>query len=125
MQLVPVLAGLALCLFCLGVLLWRDWPWLTRPPKRVQAIVTDHKPSNDEGVTGYTAIFSFQFEGAPYEVLDLVTRSTPHFDVGSTVGLTYPYGRPDLARVPRPWLWGAIYAGLLGITALLLGKLLA
>ena len=39
--------------------------------------------------------------------------------LGAMVELTYPAGRPDLARPPRPLMWVAVYLLLAGMVAML------
>ena len=50
---------------------------------------------------------------------DQVYSTRPSQALGDRVWLTYPDGRPDLARVPRPLLWTAVYLCIGGIAAVL------
>lgn len=101
--------GLFLCLACLWLLGRRDWLRLARPRRQVTARVTGHRVSHDDG-TSYSAIYAFTDESGRHEVIDAVYEPAPRPPVGAVCELTYPEGRPDLARPPRPILWLIVYA---------------
>ena len=112
-------AGIALCLFSLWQIARRDWVRLTSMSRQVRAEVTGHRKHHDSDGESWAAIYRFSAEGGEHEVVDQVFSSRPSPPVGSLRELTYPFGRPDLARPPRPWLWLAIYGLLIGLTGVL------
>lgn len=113
-------ASMALCLFALWAIARRDWVRLTTISRQVDAVVCGHRITRDSDGTSYAAILRFSAEGKEHEVVDQVLSPRPTPDEGTRVSLTYPVGRPDLARVPRPLLWGMVYALLTGMCLLLL-----
>lgn len=117
-------AGIALCLFSLWAVARHDWQRLIRPGRRVLARVTGHRESWENAARFYAAIYSFQDENGTHEVVDAVHASNPFPPVGTQVELTYPEGRPDLARPPRPLLWALVYLLLLFLTGMLAAKAL-
>ncbi|WP_072382873.1 DUF3592 domain-containing protein [Novosphingobium sp. NDB2Meth1] len=119
MKLFFLLAGQALCLFSLWVLARRDWVRLTRPSLRVMGVVTAYRSTWDEGARAYAPVFRFAGEEGTHEVVDAVYSGAMKPPVGAEVALRYPAGRPDLAQVPRPLMWAAVYALLGGLEALL------
>jgi hypothetical protein len=112
--------GIALLLFVLAVLLWRDWPRLTRSLRRAQGEVCSHRKSDGVDGVSYAAVYRFTAEDGPHEVIDPVYGHSPRPPLGTRVELTYPEGRPDLARPPRPLLWGMLYLIVLGTLAQLI-----
>lgn len=114
-------AGMVLCLFCLIMLIRRDWVRLTRISRTIEAEVIGHRIVRDSEGTGYAAIYRFSAEGESHEVKDEVLSNRALPPVGAKANLTYPLGRPDLAHVPRPWVWLTVY----GLLLLLLGILVA
>jgi hypothetical protein len=117
-------AGIAISLFCLWAILRLDWPRLTRPSLRVQARVIRHRISWENSAKSYAAIYAFTAESEDHEVEDALHRSFPIPELGTIVELSYPAGRPDLARPPRPLLWGLVYLLLLGMLGILTAKAL-
>ncbi|MBX9885771.1 MAG: hypothetical protein K2X68_12450 [Novosphingobium sp.] len=124
MELFFLLAGQALCLFSLWVLARRDFVRLTRPALRVEAVVTGYRSTWNEGSRSYAPVYRFTSGGGEHEVVEAVYSGVQKPDLGTVVALKYPAGRPDLAQVPRPLLWLAVYAALAGLDALLLAKMM-
>jgi hypothetical protein len=112
-------AGISMCLFALWAIARRDWVRLTTISRNVSGEVTGHRISRDSDGTSYAAILTFSAEGKTHEVTDQVLNANPTPPVGTKVNLTYPHGRPDLARIPRPLLWAMVYALLIGMILLL------
>ncbi|WP_421852095.1 hypothetical protein [Novosphingobium sp.] len=119
-----LIAGQALCLFCLWVLARRDFVRLTRPALRVEGVVAGYRSIWDEGACSYAPVYRFTSEGGEHEVIEAIYGPVKKPAVGTGVSLCHPAGRPDLAQVPRPLLWLAVYALLAGLDAVLLAKML-
>jgi len=117
-----ILAGMAVCLFCLWVTARNDLKRLLGISRTVRAVVTGHRRMPDDHPS-YSAVLRFSAEGAEHEVIDQICHAKPQPPIGTELDLTYPVGRPDLARVPRPLIWTFVYAVLIG-TTVLLGALL-
>ena len=124
MKLYFLIAGQALCLFCLWVLARRDWVRLTRPSRRVEAEVTGYRSTWNEGARSYAPVYHFASEGGEHEVVEAVYSGAQKPDLGTVVALSHPAGRPDLAQVPRPLMWLAVYVLLAGLEAALLAKMM-
>lgn len=124
MKLYFLIAGQALCLFSLWVLARRDWVRLTRPALRVEAEVTGYRSTWNEGARSYAPVYRFASEGAEHEVVEAVYSGAQYPPLGTMVALSHPAGRPDLAQVPRPLMWLAVYALLAVMEAVLLAKMM-
>ena len=124
MKLYFLIAGQALCLFSLWVLARRDWVRMTRPARRVEAEVTGYRSTWNEGSRSYAPVYRFTSEGAEHEVVEAVYSGAQKPDLGTVVALSHPAGRPDLAQVPRPLMWLAVYGLLVVMEAMLLAKML-
>ena len=124
MELTFLIAGQALCLFSIWVLARADLVRLTRPSRRVEAVVTGFRSTWNEGSRSYAPVYRFASEGGEHEVTEALYSGARKPPVGTAVALQHPEGRPDLARVPRPLLWLAIYGLLAGLEAALLAKML-
>lgn len=115
-------AGIALCLFSLWVLVRKDWVRLRSITRTVEAEVIGHRVDRDSDGTSYAALLRFSAEGRTHEVPDAVLHPRPEPPVGTRVTLHYPFGRPELARIPRPWTWLFVYGVLLFLLAMLVGR---
>ncbi|WP_296677385.1 hypothetical protein [Novosphingobium sp.] len=115
-------AGMALCLFSLWAIGRRDWVRLRGLTRSVDAEVIGHRITRDSDGTSHAAVYRFTAEGAAHEVTDQVLHTSPRPPLGTRVTLHYPFGRPELARVPRPLMWLGVYALLAALFALLLAK---
>lgn len=124
MKLFFLMAGQALCLFSMSVLARRDWVRLTRPSVRVEAAVTGYRSTWNEGARSYAPVYRFTSEGAEHEVVEAVYSGVQKPPVGTVVALDHPAGRPELARVSRPLLWGSVYAALVFLQAVLMAKMM-
>jgi hypothetical protein len=124
MELYFLLAGQALCLFSLWVLARRDFVRLTRPAVRVEGVVRGYRSMWNEGSRSYAPVYGFTSEGTEHEVVEPVHSGAQKPPLGTVVALRYPAGRPDLAQVPRPLMWLAVYALLAGLEAALLAKMM-
>ena len=112
----------------LVVLVAEDWQHVFRPKRRVMATVVGFRSELDEGTRSFTPRLNFTDEtGKDVEVLDTLFSAVRKPAEGSHVELVYPAGRPDMARVPRPWLRLLIYgiAGymLVVLTLVMMGKI--
>lgn len=117
-------AGMALCLFSLWAIGRRDWVRVGALHRRVSGEVTGHRISRGgDGIT-YAAVYTFEAEGARHEAVDEVYYASPRPAIGTRVGLSFPVGRPDLARVPRPLMWLGVYGLLLVMFGMLAAKAL-
>jgi len=116
--------GIALCLFALWVTARRDWVRLIAPSRHVTGVVVRHVSHRDAHGLTYAAVYRFTVEGAEHEVTDQVYGSSRKPEPGARVALSYPAGRPDLARPPRLLLWLGVYALLIGLTGMLVAKLM-
>jgi hypothetical protein len=116
--------GIALLGIVLTAMLWNDRLRLLRPSVRVQGEVIGHRTGVSDGDTDYAAIYRFTAGGAQHEVVDGIYTAIKRPDVGTTLTLHYPQGRPDLARPPRLACWIMVYGLLAGMAALLVAKML-
>ena len=114
--------GLALVLFTIAALAWRDLGWSGRRREQVVGEVARYKSSMNDGAEVFTPVIRFAAEGAEHETTDVVYRARPKQAVGDKVQLIYPQGRPDLARISRPAMWVMVY-GVLGVMAVVLAAL--
>ena len=115
-----IYGGIALCTFSLWALIRHDWLRLARSKRKVIGRVTGHRASLTDADKSYAPIYAFSDETGEHEVIDQVYGTARKPDVGAMIELSYPAGRPDLARPPRPIMWWAVYGGLaygLGILA--------
>jgi hypothetical protein len=117
-----IYGGMALCLFALWAIGRHDLVRLRAISRSVDAEVIGHRISRDGDGTSYAATYRFSAEGETHEVHDAVLNSSPRPSVGTRVKLNYPFGRPDLARVSRPWTWLFVYATLLFMLAILIAR---
>ena len=91
-----LIAGQALCLFSLWAVACYDWVRLTRPSRRIPAVVTGHRAHSSGGDKSFAAIYRFALGGTEHDVTDAVFGSSPRPPLGTVVELTYPEGRPGL-----------------------------
>jgi hypothetical protein len=117
-------AGIALCLFSLWAISRHDWLRLIRPIRRAVGEVCNHRISHDADGVSYAAIYRFTAEDGEHEVIDAVYSVAAKPPIGTRIELTYPAGRPDLARPPRPLLWSGVYLLLFGMLGILAAKAL-
>lgn len=113
------LALVALCLFLVGR---NDWVRLQSLARTADGEVIRHHCQIHDNIRSYAAVYAFDAEGKRHEVTDQVYSGKPGPDVGTRIKLTYPFGRPDLARVPRPMMWLGVYAVLLFLLGILVAK---
>lgn len=71
----------------------------------------------------FAAIYAFRDELGEHEVTDPVYSPQPIPAAGAMVELTYPAGRPDLARPPRLLMWLGVYATILFMLGVVSAKL--
>ena len=119
-----LIAGQALCLFSLWALARADVVRLINPACRVEAVVIGYRSAWEDGSNSYAPVYRFTSDGAEHEVADAVYRPARSPPPGTSVVLSYPQGRPDLARVPRPLMWLAVYGVLVVLEGVLLAKML-
>ncbi len=117
-------AGVALCLFSLWAIARHDWLRLTRPGRLACGKVTGYRSNFEDGSYSYAAIYHFADESGPHEVVDAVYHLARQPELGAIRELAYPQGHPELARPPRPLLWGVIYLFLLGLLGIFIAKAL-
>ncbi|MBS0473656.1 MAG: hypothetical protein JSR28_00730 [Proteobacteria bacterium] len=111
----------ALCLFLVAR---PDWIRLRTIGRSVSAEVSGHRSQIHNNVRSYAAIYAFEAEGQHHEVIDQVYGARESPPVGTRVTLSYPVGRPDLARPPRPLMWLWVYGVLLTMLVMLIAKLM-
>lgn len=119
-----VWTALAFTLLCLWLVLRNDlirWRGIGR---EVLAEVIGHRTSMHDSSRSYAPIYRFTAEGGTHEVVDQVYSGAAKPPVGTVITLHYPFGRPDLARPPRPLMWLFVYAALMSIPAILIAKLM-
>lgn len=109
---------------CLWLVARNDLVRLRGISRQVPGEVTGHHSSVHNNVRSYAAIYRFTAEGCTHEVTDQVYGGAPHPPVGTVVQLAYPHGRPDLARVPRPWTWLWVYAVLIAMLGVIAARLM-
>lgn len=115
--------GMALCLFSLWAMARHDWLRLTRPSRRVEATVSGYRSYRSADGASYAPTYRFLADGKEHVVVDAVHGPRRRLETGCAVILTYPEGRPDLARPPRPVIWAAIYVLLIVMLLLLANKI--
>lgn len=106
----------------LVLVLRKDLPRWRGMRREALGEVIGHRSSIHNGARSFAAIYRFTAEGGAHEVIDQVYSGKPYPPVGTVVPLTYPFGRPDLARPPRPLLWLFVYAILLFMLGMLVAK---
>jgi hypothetical protein len=108
----------------LAFLAWEDWFHVSRPARRVMARVVGHRSHHSDSTKVYAAQFEFTGEdGKPVHVTDKVYMPRPKQSVGDRVELTHPKDMPHRARINRPWLRAGIYAAMLYLLVVLIGRL--
>jgi hypothetical protein len=113
-----------LCVFSLWALIRHDRLRLGAPSREARAVVVGYTQGWSDGQPNYAARLRFDAEGATHDVTDQIYRSIRKPPEGTAVIVRYPEGRPDLARIPRPLMWLAVYGAILLMTGLLLARLL-
>ncbi|MEQ1497286.1 MAG: hypothetical protein ABL914_01380 [Novosphingobium sp.] len=113
---------IAFIITTLALVLRSDLPRWRGLNRETLAEVIGHRSSFHNNAKSFAAIYRFTAEGGIHEVIDQVYSGTPHPPLGTIVPLGYPFGRPDLARPPRPLLWLFIYAVLVFLLAMLVAK---
>lgn len=120
-----LLAALALLLTGATLLARREGPRLLRPLHRVDASVIGHGESWEDGQPCYAPTYAFtSADGAAHEVTDTVYTPAKRPPLGTVLALSYPTGRPDLARPARPWLMAAVWLFLAYSIAMVVMQLL-
>lgn len=123
MERVILSTALIFCGWCLWLLLRHDWLRWTRPMREAQAIVVGQRTGWSDSRRAYAARLQFQAEGRQHEVIDQLYGSKPAMADGARCRVMWPDGRPDLARIPRPWMWTGVYGILLYLAIILVGRL--
>lgn len=124
METVIAWVALAFVSIVLVLVLRSDLPRWRGSARTVQGEVVGHRSSLDDNSRSYAVIYRFSAEGAAHEVVDQVYVGSRHPPVGTQVSLSYPPGRPDLARVPRPLMWLGVYAFLIAAIWLLVTQVI-
>ena len=122
METAIIYVAMAFVALCLWLVARNDLQRLKGPSRQVPGEVVGHHCSFHDNVRSYAPVYRFSAEGGTQEVTDQVYSGRPHPPLGTRVQLTYPQGRPDLARVPRPLLWAGVYLLLIGLLAVLVAK---
>jgi hypothetical protein len=87
-------------LICIAIRLSRDWSFLTRARMRALATVVDHDSVVDDGVRTPLLVLRFETnDGQPVYVRDSLGPPSHEIGVGSLVGVEYPAGHPNQARL--------------------------
>ncbi|MFM5906228.1 MAG: hypothetical protein ACKOPO_01350 [Novosphingobium sp.] len=116
-----IIAGMALCLCSLWAVVRHDWLRLTTISRQATGTVIGHRRVADGDGDSWAPIYRFSAEGRDHEVVDQVSSGRKQPPEGTQVQLSFPHGRPDLARPPRLVMWLCVYALLIGLFALLFG----
>lgn len=120
-----VWVSFALTAFALYILLRDDVPFLHLRKITTKGAVIGHSSVIDEGDRAFSARISFTDEaGAKLEFVDMFRTPAPEPAAGAIIDIIYPQGRPDKARVPRPWLRLLLYTVIVGMNGILVAKLL-
>lgn len=114
---------LGFCGFCIWLLVRRDFLRWTRPIREAQAIVVGQASGWSDGVRTQAARLRFEADGKVHEITDQLYGSRPALSEGTICRVTWPEGRPDLARIPRPGVWLGVYAVLLYPAGIVVGRL--
>ncbi len=96
-----ILAG-AYALWIVGM---PDFLRVAKGTVHVRSRVSRHMPGPD----GFVPIFAFHHDGRSCEVPGPVASATPTPAVGTGQLLSFPAGRPELARVPAPFARSLLY----------------
>lgn len=116
------MVAIAFVALVLALMLRSDLPrWRSRSQTALGEVIS-HRSSYNDNARSFAPIYRFAAEGAMHEVIDQVYGARPVPPVGTLVQLSYPEGRPDLARVSRPVLWLFVYAVLLVGLAILIAR---
>jgi hypothetical protein len=108
----------------LAFLAWEDWFHVWRPARHVMARVVGHRSHHSDSTKVYAAQFEFIGEdGKTVHVTDTVYMPRPKQNIGDMIELTHPKDMPHRARINRPWLRTGIYAAMLYLLAVLIGRL--
>ncbi len=91
--------------------------------REAQAEVIGQHSGWSDGARTHAAMLRFETEGGMHEVTDQLYGSRPAYAVGAKCRVMWPDGRPDLARIPRPWLWTGVYGMLFYLAGILIGRL--
>lgn len=116
--------GISLCLFALWAMLRQDWPRLTQSSREADAVVSGHERGWDSGRPLYAMRLRFEAEGCEHQVIDQVWRRKPIPPVGTRLLVRFPVGRPEMARIPRPWMWAFVYGCVVLMGGMLVAKAL-
>ena len=118
--------GLVFAVSVLGILIWQDLPLLTSRKVRTKGTVYDHRSSlDDDGARTYLAKVRFTAEdGRQIEIEETSGGPAPKPPIGTLVDVVYPANAPDKARVRHAFLRLLIYAFMLFVLAVVVGRLL-
>ena len=101
METAIIWVAIAFVALCLWLVARNDLVRLNGISRQVRGEVIGHHSSIHDNARSYAPIYRFSAEGETHEVTDQVYSGAPKPPVGTLVQLSYPHGRPDLARVPR------------------------
>lgn len=122
METAIIWVAIAFVALCLWLVARNDLVRLNGISRQVRGEVIGHHSSIHDNARSYAPIYRFSAEGETHEVTDQVYSGAPKPPVGTLVQLSYPHGRPDLARVPRPWMWLGVYAVMLLMLGILVSR---
>ncbi len=122
MENVILYVAMAFVALCLWLVARNDLVRLNGLSRQARGEVIRHHCQFHNNVRSYAPVYRFDAEGTTHEVTDQVYSGAQQPPVGTRVQLSYPVGRPDLARVPRPWLWAGVYLLLIGLLGVLVAK---
>lgn len=118
-----VLLVLSICFVAgvLGFLAIQDWRFYADVRRLAVGTVFNHyRQLGDDGGPSYQAMVRFVTEdGRSIEIYDQMLHSVPQPELGATVEVIYPVGRPETGRVRRPWLRLCIYGALTALLVIL------
>ena len=111
--------------FMLVYLLREDWRLLQGRRVRVKGRVIGHRESLDDGSTYHIAEVEYvDAAGKTHRIENSFGSLSPNPAVGAEISVVYPEHAPSKGRVPHPYIRSFIYVTILGMMALLFGRVL-
>jgi hypothetical protein len=122
---VPHWIGIAMLAFMLIVIVRENWRLLQGRHVRVKGRVVGHRESLDDGSTYHTAEVEYiDLGGNMHRIENSFGSLSPRPAVGVEINVVYPERAPNKGRVPHPYIRSSLYVLILGMMALLFGRVL-
>jgi hypothetical protein len=100
MSIVVLCLGIGLVSYRLALHLYRDWPFLKRPRLSVLGTIAGHRQIGGEA--GQVTLLVIRFESDDGQTVEVTEPYGPwahELAVGSMIGIEYPAGFPQKARI--------------------------